>query len=132
MNSKERAISRKVYLLIVLGLIVIGVAWTRIQTARNLSIPAGHEERTLTIGGLERRQQQTVPPRNGTGQSLQEICKTVSISMNSLSIYGCLEWETILPGAHPQGNVLKKSMKEVTCQHAKFLGKLFYTHTSVE
>jgi hypothetical protein len=66
MNSKERAISRKVYLLIVLGLIVIGFAWTRIQTARNLSVPTGHEERTLTIGGLERRQQQTVPSGNGT------------------------------------------------------------------
>lgn len=70
MNSKERAISRKVYLLIVLGLIVIGVAWTRIQTARNLSVPAGHEERTLTIGGLERRYLFHVPKSYKPGSSI--------------------------------------------------------------
>jgi hypothetical protein len=70
--------------------------------------------------------------REGPGKSLQISGKTISLSMNSLTIYGCMEWEITLFGAHPQVNVLEKSMKEVTCQHVKFFGKPFYSHTSAE
>ena len=47
------------------------------------------------------------------------------VHLNSLSIYGCMEWEFTLQGSgypSPGKAAFTKSMKVVPCQHAIFLG----------
>lgn len=70
MRRKNGAVKKSVYLAIALGLLVVGVVWTRIQSARNLSVPVGHEERTLLVDGLKRRYLLYVPKGYKQGTSV--------------------------------------------------------------
>ena len=63
---KKLVRGRAIYLLILLGLIVglivVGIAWAMVQSVRAREIPTGHQELTLKVGSLERSYLMHVPP----------------------------------------------------------------------
>ena len=62
LKMKKKIHSRRFYVLILLGLIIGGVAWAKVQAERARAIPPGHQELTLKAGSLERSYLLHVPP----------------------------------------------------------------------
>jgi RHS repeat-associated protein len=53
--------------------------------------------------------------------------------VSSLTIYGCMEWEITIEGDPRHGvTVASRSIKEVPCQHAKFLNNPIYSGNTSE
>lgn len=59
---KKKLHSSRFYVLILLGLIIGGVAWAKVQSERARAIPPGHQELTLNADSLERSYLLHVPP----------------------------------------------------------------------
>jgi polyhydroxybutyrate depolymerase len=62
MKLKQAMFKKRFYLLILLGMIIGGVAWAKVQANRARAIPPGHQELTLEVGRLERSYLLHVPP----------------------------------------------------------------------